>query len=76
MEDILKQDAKNESADNQDKPKKDLAYYYNMKNPATGLRYDIPMLNTLDPDYLFKYVDMMKTKEEQPDLFGRMLRWD
>ena len=75
-EDSMKQDAKNGSADNQGKQEKGLAYYFNMKNPATGRRYDIPMLNTMDPAYVFKYVEMMKTKEEQPDLFERMLRWD
>jgi len=72
----MKQDAKNRSTDNQGKQQKDLAYYYNMKKPVTGLRYDIPMLNTLAPDYYYKYVNFMKIKEQQPDLFDKILRWD
>jgi hypothetical protein len=76
MEEIMKQDANIGSTDKQGEPKKDLAYYYNMKNPVTGLRYDIPMLNTLDPDYYYKYVNFMKIKEQQPDLFDKILRWD
>ena len=38
-------------------------YYYNMKDPRTGHRYDIPMLTRLDGDYYFKHV-MAMTKEE------------
>jgi len=55
---------------------KDDKYYYDMIDPRSGLSYDIPMLSTLDPAYFWKYVDYMKQKEQSPDTFDRMLRWD
>ena len=54
----------------------DLGYWYNMKNPETGLRYDIPMLDSLDPEYYFKYVYYMKLKDSAPDTFEQILKWD
>jgi len=51
-------------------------YYYNMVNPQNGLRYDIPMLSTLDTEYYFKYVHFMKIKERSEETFNKMLNWD
>jgi len=56
--------------------KHDDAYYFNMKNPRSGLRYSIPLLSPLDPDYFQKYVYFMKIKERSPDTFEKILRWD
>jgi len=52
------------------------SYYYNMIDPKSGYRYDIPMLTTLDPVYYFKYVRYMKIKEQSSDTFEKILRWD
>jgi len=49
---------------------------YNEKNPDTGLRYDIPMLKTTDPDYPRKYAEMMRTKKHDPALFDKIISWD
>ncbi|MDQ6988747.1 MAG: hypothetical protein Q9M19_02615 [Mariprofundaceae bacterium] len=51
-------------------------YYYNMLNPQNGMRYGIPMLNTLDPDYYYKYISFMKMKEQSEETFDKMLNWD
>ena len=51
-------------------------YYYNMVNPQSGMHYDIPMLNTLDPEYYWKYVNFMKIKEQSEKTFDKILRWD
>jgi len=50
-------------------------YYYNIVNPKNGLRYDIPMLTTRDPDYYFKYVNFMKMKERSEETFNKVLNW-
>ena len=50
--------------------------YFMMMNPETGVRFDIPMLSALDPEYYFKYIYFMKMKEQSPDTFEKMLRWD
>lgn len=55
---------------------KDDKYYYHIMNPATGMRYDIPMLSPLDPDYYFQYVHAMKIRETSPDTFKRIMSWD
>ena len=49
---------------------------YNEKNPHTGLRYDIPMLKSTDPDYPKRYADMMRIKRKDPMLFDKILNWD
>jgi len=59
-------------ANNGDHP---IGKWFNIVNPETGRRYEIPMLDTLDPDYVFKYVEMMKTKEETPELFDKIMDW-
>ena len=56
--------------------KKDNNYYYNMKNPETGRRYDIPMLSTIDPGYYFKYVSYMQLKEDSPRTFEKIMSWE
>ena len=55
---------------------KDDSYYFNMKDPKSGSRYDIPMLSRIDPEYYFKYIYFMKLKERSPDTFEKILRWD
>ncbi|MDQ7058625.1 MAG: hypothetical protein Q9N62_09345 [Ghiorsea sp.] len=51
-------------------------YYYNMVNPQNGMRYDIPMLNILDPEYYYKYINFMKMRERSEETFNKMLNWD
>ena len=51
-------------------------YYYNMKDPRTGDRYDIPMLTRLDSKYYFKYIEYMKIKDESEETFNKVLNWD
>lgn len=51
-------------------------YYYNIVNPQNGMRYDIPMLNTRDSDYYFKYINFMKMKERSEETFNKVLNWD
>lgn len=51
-------------------------YYWNMKDPRTGDRYDIPMLDRMAGDYYSKYIEFMKTKESSPETFEKVLSWD
>jgi len=51
-------------------------YYYNMMDPRSGFRYDIPLLLATEPDYFSKYVYFMRIKETSPDTFEKILRWD
>jgi len=55
---------------------KEFKRLYNIKNPKTGQRYDIPLLDINQPGYYFKYIDYMKMFEQDPAAFERMLRWD
>lgn len=50
--------------------------YWNMVNPKTGQRYDIPMLKPTDPDYVEKYIMFMRMKENDPHNFEKVLNWD
>jgi hypothetical protein len=50
--------------------------YFNMLNPETGLRYDIPMVSPVDPTYYFKYIYYMKLKERSPETFQKILNWE
>ena len=54
---------------------KDNAYYAYMKDPKTGFAYNIPLLRFDDPNYIFKYIDYMKMKEEKPEQFKRIMEW-
>jgi len=56
--------------------KKSDAEYFDVLDPKTGLRFDIPMLSRVDPGYFFKYIYFMKIRERSPDTFERILRWD
>lgn len=49
---------------------------WNTVNPETGMRFDIPMLNFLDPMYKIKYINYMKLKEEKPEEFERLMQWN
>jgi len=51
-------------------------YYWNMKDPLTGHRYDIPMLNRMAGDYFYQYINYMKMRERSPETFETMMRWD
>ena len=51
-------------------------YYYNIMNPDTGRRFDIPMLITTSPSYYYKYIEFMKLRERSPDTFEKVLSWD
>ncbi len=55
---------------------KDNSYYFDLVDPRNGYSYDIPMLKRTDPAYFYRYVDYMKMKEQSPDTFEKMLRWD
>lgn len=50
--------------------------YFNMKDPDTGERYDIPLLAVSDPNYFGKYVSYMKMKEKTPEIFKRIMNWE
>ena len=63
-------------SDSPDCSNKDDSHYYNMVNPGTGKRYDIPMLSRIDPEYFFKYIYYMKLKESSPDVFEKLLWWE
>lgn len=54
---------------------KDDAYYLAMKNPKTGERYQIPMLNPTEVGFNAKYIAMMKLKEQDEAEFNRILDW-
>lgn len=49
---------------------------FNILNPKTGRRYDIPMVDRNKPGYFFEYVDCMKILERDPDTFKRMMEWN
>jgi hypothetical protein len=49
---------------------------YAIKDPKTGMRYDIPLLNDFSPDYFFKYCNYMKTLENDPKTFAKILGWE
>jgi len=51
-------------------------YYYNMLDPRTGQRYEIPMLTRMDPAYYYKYINFMKMKERSEETFSKILNWD
>jgi hypothetical protein len=50
--------------------------YFDTFDPRNGMRFDIPMLNTTDPRYYYKYIDYMKMREQSPDTFEKVLSWD
>ena len=52
------------------------AYYANKKDPKTGFSYNIPMLRFDDSEYINKYIEYMKMKEEKPEQFLKILNWD
>lgn len=52
------------------------SYYYNIKDPKTGFRFDIPMLKTTDPVYYFKYIRYMKLREQNEETFNKIMNWE
>ena len=55
---------------------KDDSYYWDIVEPYSRRRYDIPMLSTTEPGYFRLYVRFMRTKEQSPNTFEKILRWD
>ncbi|NDY73089.1 hypothetical protein DO021_15510 [Desulfobacter hydrogenophilus] len=55
---------------------KNNAYYFNIIDPVSGLKYDIPMLSSTAPNYFYSYIYYVKFREHSPDTFDKMLRWD
>lgn len=70
------EDINNKEYEEKESNQNDDSYYFNMVNPDTGKRYDIPMLSPIDPDYYYQYVNYMKIKETSPDTFEKILNWD
>ena len=52
------------------------AEYFDIIDPSTGVRYDIPMLASTDPDYFHSYIYYMKMRERSPETFERILNWE
>lgn len=50
--------------------------YFNIVNPETGLRFDIPMVSPVDPNYFFQYIYYMKLRERSPETFQNILNWE
>ena len=50
--------------------------YFEILNPDTGLRFDIPLLSPLDPDYYYNYIYYMKLRERSPETFNKLIGWE
>jgi len=50
-------------------------YYYNIMNPETGERFDIPLLIKTNPSYYYKYINYMKIRERSPETFATIMNW-
>jgi hypothetical protein len=48
----------------------------NEVNPDTGLPYNIPMLSPGNPDYNYLYADIMRLKDESPETFNLLMKWE
>ena len=44
-------------------------------DPETGYRYSIPLLLRSDPDYVTKYIEYMRVKEDTPEVFSKIINW-
>lgn len=60
----------------EDSSSKEYNEYFNILDPDTGDRFDIPLLSPSDPGYFFKYVYYMKLKENSPETFKKILTWE
>ena len=83
FEDIIKKARKNPVHENTEvteinsnKPSKTLLERMNEVNPDTGLPYNIPMLSPGNPDYNYLYADIMRLKEESPETFNSLMKWE
>ncbi|MCK5678974.1 MAG: hypothetical protein KAH72_10935 [Flavobacteriaceae bacterium] len=65
----------NNSVEDEQKIKSD-AEYFNEVDSQTGLKYDIPMLDSSKPGYYFKYINFMKIKERSQDTFNTIMGWN
>jgi len=50
--------------------------YWNEVDPKTGNRYFIPYLSPLNPNYKNEYIDYMKIKHMNPQMFAKIINWD
>lgn len=50
--------------------------YWNEVDPDTGKRYRIPNLSPLDPNYKNEYIENMKMKHINPQMFDKIINWD
>lgn len=50
--------------------------FFAILDPATGYRYDIPMLDRGDPEYFFKYIHNMKILKNSPGTFKSIMEWN
>ena len=57
------------------KKMKDDNKLFNIKNPQTKKRYEIPMLDKNDHEYRELYIDAMRLLKEDPESFERMMDW-
>lgn len=55
---------------------KGVEYYFNIMNPDTGFRFDIPLLKLIDNDYKTRYAYYMKLREEKPEEFKEVMAWN
>lgn len=49
---------------------------FQILNPKTGLRYEIPLLDRNSPDYIVKYAKYMKILERDPKTFDKIIWWN
>ena len=48
---------------------------FNIMDPKTKKRYEIPMLSKTSHDYRENYIEAMRLKIEDPQSFERMMDW-
>ena len=49
---------------------------FSIVNPETGMRFDIPMLSTIAPDYFWSYIYYMKIYLSSPEQFKKIMEWN
>lgn len=49
---------------------------YNIKDPKTGKRYDIPLLDRNATDYFTQYIAKMEILERNPESFKKLMEWN
>lgn len=64
-----------ENIEKQTSLKKDDNYYFDILDPKTGMRYNIPLLEKTG-SYYQDYVHYMKIKETSPSTFDKIMSWN